>query len=195
MHYQRWKFHEDPEWNPKASVEGPCSVEGCERPKLQKGFCASHYHRWRRHGDPLAGNASRKYTKEERKEYKRLWYEKNREKLLIKARERSITHRTDHNGYKKKWKKNHPAQVRAATIARKRNLKESTPPWVTEAQWDQMNEIYAAARRMTEITGEPYHVDHIVPLAARENVRGLHVPWNLRVMKGEENMKRTRKQH
>lgn len=32
-----------------------CSVEGCENPLDAKGFCAKHYGRFVRHGDPLAG--------------------------------------------------------------------------------------------------------------------------------------------
>lgn len=30
-----------------------CSVEGCERTPKGRGWCAMHYHRWHRHGDPL----------------------------------------------------------------------------------------------------------------------------------------------
>ena len=30
-----------------------CSVEGCSNPVVGKGFCNTHYIRWRRHGDPL----------------------------------------------------------------------------------------------------------------------------------------------
>lgn len=30
-----------------------CSVEGCGRPFDARGFCATHYGRWRRNGDPL----------------------------------------------------------------------------------------------------------------------------------------------
>lgn len=29
-----------------------CSIEGCERPSRKRGWCSTHYTRWRRHGDP-----------------------------------------------------------------------------------------------------------------------------------------------
>lgn len=31
-----------------------CSIEGCGRPWLARGFCTTHYWRWRKHGSPLA---------------------------------------------------------------------------------------------------------------------------------------------
>jgi 5-methylcytosine-specific restriction endonuclease McrA len=38
-----------------------CSVEGCQSqanvPGSAKGFCGKHYHRWRKHGDPLIARA------------------------------------------------------------------------------------------------------------------------------------------
>jgi hypothetical protein len=30
-----------------------CAVEGCDRSAAARGFCAMHYLRWWRHGDPL----------------------------------------------------------------------------------------------------------------------------------------------
>lgn len=33
----------------------PCSVEGCGRKRMGKGFCSSHYQRFTKYGDPLAG--------------------------------------------------------------------------------------------------------------------------------------------
>jgi hypothetical protein len=172
-----------------------CSVEGCTNPYHQKGYCRPHYMRWWRHGDPLGGIASRKFTKEERGEYKRQWYQKNRERLIKKATERNQQEPVRANRARKKWKDNNLSKVRRNTIARKRNLAESTPAWLTAEQYKQMDEFYEIARTLTKNTREPYHVDHIVPLKARRNVRGLHVPWNLRVMRGEENMKRSRKTH
>lgn len=52
-----------------------------------------------------------------------------------------------------------------------------------------IEEIYELARRRTEITGFPWHVDHIVPLKS-ELVCGLHVQSNLRVIPAVENHKK-----
>lgn len=37
---------------------GRCVIEGCERRRDSRGMCKSHWGRWRRHGDPLAGGSS-----------------------------------------------------------------------------------------------------------------------------------------
>ncbi len=35
-----------------------CNIEGCGKPHLARGWCESHYRRWRRHGDPEAGGTA-----------------------------------------------------------------------------------------------------------------------------------------
>lgn len=35
-------------------AKGICSIEGCGKPAVSRGWCITHYTRWRRHGDPLA---------------------------------------------------------------------------------------------------------------------------------------------
>jgi hypothetical protein len=30
-----------------------CKIEGCGRPRNCRGWCATHYRRWRTHGDPM----------------------------------------------------------------------------------------------------------------------------------------------
>jgi hypothetical protein len=61
---------------------------------------------------------------------------------------------------------------------------QATPVW---ADVDAMAAIYAEARRLTRKTGEPHHVDHMVPLVS-SIVCGLHVPANLQVLRGAENL-------
>jgi hypothetical protein len=40
---------------PKGGHRPLCSLEGCFKPHLAKGLCASHYRRWRSSGDPEGG--------------------------------------------------------------------------------------------------------------------------------------------
>lgn len=49
-----------------------------------------------------------------------------------------------------------------------------------------IDELYTVARMMTAETGIQYSVDHIVPIK-HHLVCGLHVPWNLQIMKARDN--------
>lgn len=51
MHWQRKRRTGSIELKPKA--ERGCSVEGCTRTHLSRGWCGLHYGRWERNGDPL----------------------------------------------------------------------------------------------------------------------------------------------
>lgn len=40
-----------------ASIDAPrrtCSIEGCDRPSVSRGWCRRHYSQWHRYGDPLS---------------------------------------------------------------------------------------------------------------------------------------------
>jgi len=80
-----------------------------------------------------------------------------------------------------------PKHIRAALGAKWRAARiEATPPWLTEEMESQIAEKYRQAQAITQETGIPHEVDHVVPLQGRL-VRGLHVPWNLRVISAEKN--------
>lgn len=64
--------------------------------------------------------------------------------------------------------------------------KQGTPPWLTEEQLLEIQMIYALARDCKVVTGEPYEVDHIVPIRGK-SICGLHVPWNLQVLPADLN--------
>lgn len=52
--------------------------------------------------------------------------------------------------------------------------------------------IYADASRLSQETGTPYHVDHILPVN-HPLICGLHVPCNLQVLVGVDNIKKSNK--
>lgn len=40
-----------------------CSIRGCELPHSGRGWCATHYQRWKRYGDPLVQKVARHTTR------------------------------------------------------------------------------------------------------------------------------------
>lgn len=61
------------------------------------------------------------------------------------------------------------------------------PAWCAS---EEIKEYWRYARLLTKISGIVHSVDHIVPLQ-NPIVCGLHVPWNLRVITLEENVKKS----
>ncbi len=101
----------------------------------------------------------------------------------------------------KVWRQNNPDKSASYTqkyiaknkgernlwTANYRSAKDARQPkWLNAGQLFEMESVYnyCAALRNVSLN---YHVDHIVPLRG-DNVSGLHVPWNLQVMTGSENM-------
>jgi hypothetical protein len=84
------------------------------------------------------------------------------------------------------YNKNNP-EVRASNTAKRRFCKnKATPPWLTKSQIKEIEDFYLLAKDCEVVSGERYHVDHIVPLKGL-NVCGLHVPWNLQVLPADIN--------
>lgn len=87
------------------------------------------------------------------------------------------------------WKQRNPAHRRAKAAERRAMKLQRTPAWLTADDFAAIKAIYAEAAEKIAATGLSWHVDHIVPLLG-ENVSGLHVPWNLQVIPGSENMRK-----
>lgn len=45
-----------------------CTIDGCSKPRFNRGLCVAHFTRWKRHGDPLGGRTpvgeARKWVQE-----------------------------------------------------------------------------------------------------------------------------------
>ena len=119
----------------------------------------------------------------------RRYYEKNREAVIARASARPAEEKRRNRA---EYKDRNVDVVRADTSVRKRRHREATPKWLTKDERLQMRDLYVQARKMTELTRERYVVDHIVPLRGEE-VCGLHVPWNLRVITQDDNLKKSNK--
>lgn len=78
------------------------------------------------------------------------------------------------------------APERAFAAAGRAALLRATPPWLTAEHKAAIRAVYEEAQRLTDETGVPHEVDHIVPLRGK-GVCGLHVPWNLRAIPSREN--------
>jgi len=146
-------------------------------------------------------------TKAKRQEYRRQWRAKNREKEIAQQKRDAI--KKKEKGYKKRSELSIERQEKAREVARlsyhrrksdprnkqyrkqvscvrKQRLKASSPKWLTVEQKSEIMRIYESCRTMTEFHEELYHVDHIEPLIGKTSC-GLHVPWNLQILKAEEN--------
>ena len=120
---------------------------------------------------------------------KKEYYERNKEQVIARAAARPVDQRRLH---REKYKSQNPELYKAFTSVRRRRHKNATPKWITADQKLDMRMLYLKAQELTKMTGERYVVDHIIPLISPD-VCGLHVPWNLRVITQEENLKKSNK--
>ena len=161
----------------------PCS-RGHVAPRKTKGACVECMRE-----DWVIDNEKRKGKpkSEASRAAGRKYYEKNKDAVKARANMRPKSETTQ---YKKKYKQNNPELYKALTSVRKRRHREATPKWVSLEQKLAMRKTYLTAMQLTKITNERYVVDHIYPLISSV-VCGLHVPWNLRVMTQEENLRKS----
>lgn len=123
----------------------------------------------------------------ERRAYGRHMRQKHIEKRRAYDRQRYLD--PDRRAWQKKqaadWGRQNKGKRAAIIAARRAALKQATPPWLTAEHKLQIRAFYleAAARE-----GE-WHVDHIYPLKGK-NSCGLHVPWNLQLLPGDDNRRK-----
>ena len=75
---------------------------------------------------------------------------------------------------------------------REQKKRSATPEWLTNNQLAEIENIYWMAQDLKLVSGQEYHVDHIVPLQGEE-ICGLHVPWNLQILPADMNLSKSNK--
>lgn len=102
------------------------------------------------------------------------WRDRNKEKL---------------REYQKKYKAD-PAKWEALTESRDRNRWLKIGPVPQWADMEMICTIYRACQILSIMTGEPWEVDHLIPLRHKE-VSGLHAPNNLIIVPRATNQRKS----
>jgi len=141
----------------------------------------------------LAKNkVSRDKNKGKDKARRQAYYLENKEAIDKKNRKNYLANREDRLKTCKRWKKlNHHKVISSASL-RKKKIREAAPKWLSPEQKSFIENFYWLAKDLAAVSGETYHVDHIVPLRG-ENVCGLHVPWNLQILPADINLAKSNK--
>lgn len=109
----------------------------------------------------------------------REWRKLNPEYHVLKGRE---YYRNNKEWFRDYWKQ-HAETYNARASLRRARIVDAHPSWV---ELSDIEHFYIMARTLTELTGVPHEVDHIIPLN-NDTVCGLHVPDNLRVVSMDYN--------
>lgn len=164
----------------------PCKRGHLDKRETAKGICCTcRREDWKKENDRRATLPKSEAAKAASERY----YEKNKE--LVKARA-AARPKEEKAKWKRAYKDRNKDVYNALNSFRKRRHREATPKWLTYQQKQNIKALYMQAITMSNITGERYVVDHIVPLI-NDAVCGLHVPWNLRVITQEENLIKSNK--
>jgi hypothetical protein len=90
---------------------------------------------------------------------------------------------------KKTYRAENKGKINALCAARKTAVKQRTPHWLNAFDRLKIRCMYQLAAMYTRESNESWHVDHVIPLQGAL-VSGLHVPNNLRVIRGLDNIKK-----
>ena len=114
------------------------------------------------------------------------WAEKNREKSRLCKSKWQLNNTLKKAKSQRKWMDSNPFAHTAKEAKRRATTLNATPKW---ADLKAIKTEYQLAKWCSDVTGEFYHVDHIVPLKGK-TVCGLHVHWNLQVLPAKINLQK-----
>jgi hypothetical protein len=123
---------------------------------------------------------------ERHREYSKKYTTENRGAILERTKKWAAANRELVRSIKKQWKLRNPEA--AAEYKNRRRSREGVAQ-TSKEQKAIMRCVYKTMKRVSDCTGVPFHVDHIVPISRG----GLHAPSNLQVIPAKWNLVKTNK--
>jgi hypothetical protein len=118
---------------------------------------------------------------------KKLFRVENPEKSRESKRLDYMKHQQSNLDKKKSYRQANKGKIAALNTARKKVVKQRIPVWLTDFDKLKIRCFYQMAAMYSRVNGEQYHVDHMIPLQGK-GVSGFHVPSNLQILRGVENI-------
>ena len=166
----------------------------CLKSKLLKDFCQNKSAKYGVSSSCRVCQSA--YNKEYRKKNReallkadRDRYANNTESIKAKSAKYKADNKDYYDAYNKTYYKFNKHKFLAANSKRRKVILKATPDWLTKEQKVQIEDVYWLAQDLKAVSGESYHVDHIIPLQGK-NICGLHVPWNLQILPADLNLKK-----
>lgn len=150
-----------------------CSIEK----DLSQFYTSSH-----KNGKAYYRSACKACTLKDRKKYQG----ENRTQIECRRKQFYNENKPRVKAQQKVWRDKNLLS-RVVRNAKRRSVQGRATIPLTTQQEQQIKDFYWLAKDLTVVSGETYHVDHIVPLQGK-NVCGLHVPWNLQVLPADINL-------
>lgn len=123
---------------------------------------------------------------------KKTYREENKEHISTLKKTNYEKNKAHHLSQKREYRQANKGKINALVAARKSVIKQRTPIWLSKVDVERIKNEYQLASLLSKITNEPWHVDHIIPLQGKY-VSGLHIPSNLRAIRGIENISKKNK--
>ena len=114
-------------------------------------------------------------------DYSKKHYLANRDKYIRQSVEWQQNNREQYRERCRNWARRNPHRTAVHVRNRQARKANATPSWFSEFDDLVIREAYELAEKRGEVTGFPWEVDHIIPIAG-ENVCGLHVAGNIQVI-------------